>query len=217
MKEKMIEGGFAEDKIHHVPTFVDLDRFKPNKEKRRQIISYTGRIHPTKGIDVLIDAFRIIQAKVEHKNVKLMIAGDDKTADARRLKSYIDKNDIKNIKLTGPLHEEGVRQLLSSSLVSVVPSLCYENMPNTALESLACGTPVIASNLGSFPEVLGGDGTGVLFTVGDAEDLADKIIFILSDRQRLRVMSNKARKIAEHQYNADLHYGRLMNVFNALL
>ena len=61
MKEKMIEGGWPENKIQYIPTFANLDQFKPHVGRKQQIISYTGRIDQTKGLDVLINAFKIVQ------------------------------------------------------------------------------------------------------------------------------------------------------------
>lgn len=217
MKNKMIEGRWPEDKIYHIPTFVDLGQFKPHGGKTQQIISYTGRIHLTKGIDVLIDAFRIIQVKGEHKNLKLMVAGDDKTTEAKELKNDINEKGIKNIRFVGQLDGQGVAKLLSNSLFSVTPSLWYENMPNAVLESMACGTPVIASNLGSFREIFEEGDIGMLFKVGDSEDLADKMAFLLSDPERLGIMSKQARSKAEREYNGELHYQRLMNVFDKVM
>lgn len=217
MKNKMIEGGWPEDKINHIPTFVDLEHFKPNEGKRQQIISYTGRIHPTKGIEILVDAFKIVQANDQYKSIKLMVAGDEKTYESEKLKKYINENDIRNVEFTGQLDGQGISKLLSNSLFSVTPSLCYENMPNAVLESMACGTPVIASNIGCFPEILGKDDIGVLFKVGDAKDLADNMAFLLSDPERLGIISKQARRVAEREYNGELHYQRLMNVFDKVM
>ena len=69
--------------------------------------------------------------------------------------------------MPGHLDEAAVMELLQSSLVSVVPSLWYENMPNSMLESFACGTPVIASDLGSMHDMLCGTQAGLLFRPGD--------------------------------------------------
>ena len=217
MREKMIEGGWPAEKIHHIPTFVDLDVFKPLEEEKKQIISYTGRIHPIKGVDVLLDAFKKIQAENQYKDIKLMIAGDNETTEVKNLKGYVDEKKIKNINFTGALDKQGIALLLASSLISIVPSRCYENMPNALLESMACGTPVIASNIGSFSEILSEQNGGVLFDVGDSGDLADKINFLLSDLQRLKSMGQKARKKAEREFNAERHYYRLMDVFDMIM
>lgn len=217
IKEKMIEGGWPEDKIQHIPTFVNLDQFRLNVGRKQQIISYTGRIDKAKGLYVLINAFRVIQSKVEYENLILMIADDDKTAEARKLKNYINEKEISNINFTGQLNEQEVAELLSNSLFSVVPSLCYENMPNAMLESLACGTPVAATNIGCFPEIMSENDIGMVFKVGNADDLADKMISLLSNPTRLESMRKSARRIAEQEYNSELHYQRLMNMFEKVM
>ena len=90
-------------------------------------------------------------------------------------------------------------------------------MPNAVLESMACGTPVIATNIGCFPEIISGDDVGLLFKVGDDKDLAEKITFLLSDTAKLEMMSMKARAMAERAYNGTIHYQRLMNVFEKVM
>lgn len=97
MKEKMIEEGWPEDKINHIPTFVDLDQFKPNKGEKQKIICYPGRIDPIKGIYVLMDAFKTVQANSQDKNIKLMVAGDEETFESEKLKKYINDNGYRLI------------------------------------------------------------------------------------------------------------------------
>ena len=216
MKEKMIEAGISENKLHHIPTLTDLDQFKPNSDGKKQIISYIGRIHPTKGVETLIDAFKIIQRNNQFEKIQLKIAGDCTTTYAQKLKHYIDQDNINNVEFTGILSQKEVAHLFSSSLMSIIPSLWYENMPNAALESMACGTPVLASNIGSFPEILGEGEAGLLFESGDSKELAGKIIELLSDPQRLSIMSKYARHKSEQFYNSDLHYQRLLNLFETV-
>lgn len=217
MREKMIEGGWPAEQIHHIPTFVDLDVFRPLQGNIQRVISYTGRVHPTKGITVLLDAFKKIQAKNQYNDIKLKIAGDNDTTEIKDLKCYVDDKEIKNIIFTGALDKQGIARLLSSSLISIVPSRWYENMPNALLESMACGTPVIASDIGSFSEILSEQNGGVLFEAGNSGDLADKITSLISDPQRMKVMSKQARRVAEREYNSELHYQRLMNTFEKVM
>ena len=213
MKQKMVEGGWPTNKIFHLSTFVDHNTFKPEGNKKEWQICYAGRIASIKGINLMVNAFKIIQSENRFKDLRLVIAGNEQCEDAINLKKYIGNSHINNIEFTGFINKQKIAQLLAASQLSVVPSLSPENMPNVLLESLAAGTPVIASNIGCFPETLKDNAAGILFRVGDQEDLAAKICSVLKDRQRLKEMSRKAREVALVYYNGELHYKKLMKIF----
>jgi glycosyltransferase involved in cell wall biosynthesis len=118
-----------------------------------------------------------------------------------------------SVRFLGRLEESAVRELLCTSLVSVVPSLCYENLPNTVLESLAAGTPVVASDLGSMREVLLDTQAGLLFPAGDAAGLANCLTSLVDAPERLEEMSRAARLLAETRYSPDVHLAGLLELF----
>ena len=103
------------------------------------------------------------------------------------------------------------------SLCSIVPSIFYENMPNTILESFVLGKPVLSSNIGSIPEIVRDGETGLLFEIGNSEDLADKIFWLVNHPKECQKMGENARKLVEEEHNKELHYKRLMTLFNRIL
>jgi glycosyltransferase involved in cell wall biosynthesis len=105
-----------------------------------------------------------------------------------------------------------VRRLLSGAQLSVVPSLWYENLPNALLESLAAGTPVAASDLGSMAEVLRGTDAGFLFRPGDPGDLAKGLVSLLLRPDTLTRMSMSAVALAESRYSPERHLRGLLRV-----
>jgi glycosyltransferase involved in cell wall biosynthesis len=108
------------------------------------------------------------------------------------------------VKFVGTLDAEGVRRLLSEALLSVVPSVCYENFPNAILErSLVAGTPVAASALGSTRAVLRGTDAGTLFGPGDVGNLADRLVCVPSQADTLNRMNRAARIHAADRYGPD--------------
>jgi len=213
--EKMIEGGWSPEKLYHINTFVNLDMFQP-QDIKRSFISYTGRIHSTKGVKTLVDAFHLFKTNGPKKKIKLVIAGDDKTPDALKMKCYIQERNIEHVIFTGNLDAKGITKLLSQSCFGVVPSICYDNMPNALLECLACGTPVIASNLGSLPEIVADGVNGLLFEPGNAEELAEKMRYLLENPKKTIKMGVNARAKMECEYNPELHYQSLIKVHEAV-
>jgi glycosyltransferase involved in cell wall biosynthesis len=115
------------------------------------------------------------------------------------------------VTLPGQLDEAAVLELLQSSLASVVPSLWYENMPNALLESLACGTPVIASDLGSMHDILHGSGAGLLFRAGDPNALADALRTVLA-APRAGTMGEHAQTLAREGHDPDRHVDALLDL-----
>jgi glycosyltransferase involved in cell wall biosynthesis len=172
MREKMIEGGLPAAKLHLLPTFVRQRTMRPFAERRRRI-SFAGRVERLKGVHVLLAAFDELQRRGIASDVELVIAGDLDTPCGRDLRARLHRRPIRGVTLAGQLDGAGVVELLQSSLLSVVPSLWYENSPNSLLESLACGTPVVAADLGSMRDALFDTGAGLLTRPGDHVALAE--------------------------------------------
>ena len=78
---------------------------------------------------------------------------------------------MKNIEWLGNKNSDEVSELMGSAKAVLCPSLWYEAMPRVVIESMAVGTPVIASRLGSYPEMIEDGKSGVLFESGNSNDL----------------------------------------------
>ena len=164
MVDKMVEGGLPASKLHHLPTFVRAREPRPFAERARRVC-YVGRIERIKGLVTLFDAWEMLH-RDGMRDVELVLAGDLDTPCGRSLEQRLKERPIPGVTLAGQLDEAGVVELLQSSQLSVVPSLWYENTPNSLLESLACGTPVITAELGSMCEMICDTRAGLLFEPG---------------------------------------------------
>jgi len=210
MAQKMVEGGLPAGKLGHIPTFVRPRTPRPFAERRRRIC-YVGRMERIKGIEVLLDAFEIARRQGLDDEVELVFAGNLDTPGAAALRARLRARPVPGVRLVGQIDEAAVIDLILSCLLSVVPSLWYENTPNSLLESLACGTPVIASDLGSMREVVAGTGVGLLFRPGDADALADTLQHALTAVD-LEEMGRDAYAQACGRYGVALHVDRLEGV-----
>jgi glycosyltransferase involved in cell wall biosynthesis len=97
----------------------------------------------------------------------------------------------------------------------VVPSEWFENFPIAVLESLALGTPVVASNIGGLPDMIVDQVTGRLFTPANKEELAVCIQELVSDPDKLTAMSQAAKKDAIDRFGPDVHYSQLMDIYSS--
>jgi glycosyltransferase involved in cell wall biosynthesis len=219
MYQKMIAAGYPEQRLCYIPTFVNSTRFRPShKGAKEDYIAYAGRLDQIKGVHVLIDALALLRAKCPSINLKVQIAGSGDGQYIDLLKQQINRLDCgSSVKFLGELQAEQMVQFLNKAFLSVVPSLWYENLPNTILESYACGTPVLASNLGSLPECVDEGRTGYLFSPGDANDLAERLAFCHDQPEKMVEMGQNARKVVETTYSKERHLERLETLFVELL
>lgn len=159
---------------------------------------FAGRLSPEKGITVLAEAWR------ELTGIPLIVIGDGPLSSTQW---------TSDVKLLGHQPRERVLELMKHARVLICPSVCYENAPMTILEAFACGLPVIASNIGSLPELVDDHRTGLLFHPGDPEDLAHKVRWAFANPERLREMRAAARREYETKYTAEIGYKALIDVY----
>lgn len=204
LKEKLIQGGIDEKKVHCIPTF--YKGIPEEKAIKGEYGLYFGRISEEKGVEVLIYAYEKLGDEEQ-----LKIVGDDTTRLARKLKQYIKDRDISNIEFLGFRKGEELDECIRRSKYTFVPSICYDNLPNAALESFAFRKPVIASNLGSMPELVRDGYNGYLFKANDAADLV-RCIRQMKD-ENITTMGANAVQFLKEKYSADAHYSKLINLF----
>jgi len=171
------------------------DVLKKYKIKKPYLL-FVGRLETKKGLQTLLKAFTLIPNNLITNNsitLNLVLAGG-RGYGYKDLKPLI--SDLKSVKELGYLKNESDRAVLyNAAEIFVFPSL-YEGFGIPLLEAMACGTPVIASNIETLKEV-GGD-SAQFFKVGEAEDLAKKIKEVLEDHELRQKM---IRRGSEHVKN----------------
>ena len=188
-KEELIRHyGALSERIGVVPCGVNLEQFKPiNKESARQylgfgndkIILFVGRIDPLKGIDKLIKAIPYLQ---NIRGLKLMVigGGEHSRREIEQLQKLACNLNIQDsVTFLGLIKHEQLPYFYSAADACVVPSY-YESFGLVALESLACGTPVVATDVGNLKSVIRQGETGYVVTDNAPHHLADKIALLLS-------------------------------------
>ncbi|AGK60825.1 Glycosyltransferase [Archaeoglobus sulfaticallidus PM70-1] len=171
------------DKVEVVPNAVDLKKFNCKNVKKQDFVLYVGRLVEYKGLPVLIEAMKKVQKEFD---CELIVIGDGE--DRARL-----ENLAKNIKarFLGRLPTKEVIGWMQKARVLVLPSFSrLEAFGIVLLEAMACGTPVIASNIAGVREVaLEG---GLVFD--DVDDLSNKILKILTNDSFAKKLSAKGLK-----------------------
>lgn len=169
LRAAMIELGTPEHKICHIPNGVDPGKFYPlpSGQSRRTLsladkrtILSVANLNANKGFDFLIRAFKILVEEPGAEPMQLVIVGEGPFRG--ELESMITALRLEaHVRLVGAVHHGELRQWYSAADVFCLASE-REGWPNVILESLACGTPVVATSVGGIPEIIRSENEGLL-------------------------------------------------------
>ncbi|MGI8315441.1 glycosyltransferase family 4 protein [Halobacillus mangrovi] len=195
-RKELIRHGFSNVKIWS--RGVDCDSFHPYFQegwlkqkysiKVPYILTYVGRLAPEKDLNTLIKIAKELPDDVS-KKVHWLIVGDGP------LRKSLEKDAPTNMTFTGYQKGRMLTQIYSSSSLFIFPSTT-ETFGNVVLESMACGTPVIASEAGGVQEIVENGKTGLLCTPCQVEEFIHSISKLLNDEKLLTKMSKSARTYA---------------------
>ncbi len=209
--------GALPEKITIVPPGVDLERFQPldqGEARRRigvppehQMILFVGRIQPLKGIDTIVRALALIKQREPKltQNVCVAVIGGDPNPDSEleqaefarldSLRAELGLGDL--VTFLGAKDQDTLVYYYSAAEMVVMPSH-YESFGMVALEAMACGTPVIASDVGGLSFSIEDGFNGYLVPGRDPQAMADKILLLLKHRVLRDQLSEQARVWVQH-------------------
>ena len=206
MAQVLREGGIPEEKIHCIPSFTNAgEAVFPDCVGDYGL--YLGRLSPEKGPEVAIKAYEKL------KDQRLVIVGDDTTEEGKRLKEYVREKGLRNIEFRGFLQGRDLHEAINAARFMIIPSICYENMPNTALEAMVHAKPILISRIGSLPDLVKDGESGYLFECGNPDSLAQAIERMADDEQ-VRKMGLVSRQLMTDRFSAEAHYEKLMQLFS---
>jgi D-inositol-3-phosphate glycosyltransferase len=203
------------ERIVVIPPGVDVSRFYPIPDdeakefvgipSEHRMVLFVGRIEPLKGLDVLIEAMgRFCQhSHIEQKKLDLAIIGGEPevspevmTVEMARLKELREKYGVKDmVTFLGKRAQDTLPYYYSAAETVVVPSH-YESFGMVALEAMACGTPVVASQVGGLAFLVKDGITGYTVPVGDPEALCCRLKSLMSDPDLRAQMGQQAAEFA---------------------
>jgi len=162
------------------------------------IAGVVGAMTAEKGIDLLADAWRQLSG------IPLTVVGEGPLANT------VWPSGVTRL---GRQSREDFHNLMKNAYILVVPSIWYEGAPGVIMEAFASGVPVIASDLGSMPELVTSHQTGLLFKGGDAADLVTKVRWAFEHPQELAPMRMAARREYESKHSAPKNYQMLVGIY----
>jgi len=211
--------GIEDEKIHFIPHGVNTNLFQLTDSTNfinkynltdlldKNVIVYVGRLAERKGIDVLVNAFALLQNEIPDS--RLIIAGGE-TRYKEKIIGLVKQHKIQDkVRFLGFIPKIELPQVYSIANVVVYPSK-FEIFGNVITEANACEKVVIASDHWGPKEVILDGKTGFLTKYGDIEGLKEKIAYVLSNEELQQKIGKFARKYVKSNYswkiNAQKHY-----------
>ncbi len=185
--------------MHVVPQGIDESFFGLNCSKDSRVIVSIGAIGPRKGHLVTLKAFETMKQKVAE--AKLVIAGT--VADypyLERLRQSVEQSKYgSDVSICTDLSNEDVKQLYEEAHLFVLHSE-EESQGIVFAEAMAVGLPIVATNVGGVPYVVGNEKNGLLLQYGDEKAFADAMAFLMTDEKQWKAMSDASRVMSQNYH-----------------
>lgn len=178
-------------KVKNVMVFYNAVRESPviDVTMNPKKIVYVGRMHPSKGVSVLINAMKRVVAEFPEVSLE-MVGGDLNGIEIKEYKELVHKLELEsNIHFSGSQSKAKVLQEFAEAYVAIVPSLA-EAFGYVVIESFSVSTPVIGSNTGGIAEIIRNNVDGFLVEPGNSDELAEKIILLLKNPELRKKLSD---------------------------
>jgi glycosyltransferase involved in cell wall biosynthesis len=205
-------------KVVYIPPSINLEEYpfqhKTHSENSEKfVVGYIGRLAYEKGVDILIRAISRVD-----KNVHAIIVGDGKEKEhlkilARELK--IDDRIIWQDAIPYKEVPKFIQQFDALVLPSRTTNIWKEQFGRVLIEAMALGVPVIGSDSGDIPSVIGE--CGLIFKENNAEELTDLLKRLISDRELLKTLVTKGREKIEKEYPHGVIAQKYVKIFNKSL
>ena len=223
LKEKTLEDFEITRPIEVIPNFVNCDEYVPIKDgvaraKARlrlakpdeAILMHLSNFRPVKRV---VDVVKIFAGVVREVPAQLVLVGDGPERSAAEWLAH-------DLQINDKVHfmgkQERVDELLPLADLMVMPSE-LESFGLAALEAMACKVPSIATRVGGVTELIDDGVTGLLYPVGDVEDMAAGAVSLLKDRDRLEAMRDAGRKTAQSRFCSSLVVPQYVKYYEQVL
>ncbi len=209
-----------EEKIYKIEPFtklcvvsntVNIPSEVSNWDEKEMCFLFLGVLIKRKGVSDLLDAIGCIKRQGKLENMKFIIAGSGQEENALKEKAK-QMSLEERVEFVGWIDGEQKKSLLQRCQVLVLPSY-NEGLPIAILEALSYGIPVIATDVGDIASAVKDGCSGYLFSPGDVELLAQKIISMRENVQDYKKMAIEARKISESKFSDKTYFEKIKECY----
>ena len=215
-----------EKKIRVIHNGVNVNKFKPAKDKRKikealgfnpddlAIVS-VGRLYARKGLFTLIESMPAVVKRF--KNAKFIISGKGQSGEMRKLINYADRIGVKDsIIFTGYYPDKKLPKLYQAADVFAF-STFYEHHPFAVLEALSTGLPVVTTRVGGIPETIESGKNGFLVEPFNPKQFAERILYLLEHPAEASEMGSLARKTILERFDWRIVVKDVLKVYDEAL
>ncbi|MFQ5328467.1 MAG: glycosyltransferase family 4 protein [Thermodesulfobacteriota bacterium] len=222
IEEGLIQDGFEVTKIERIPNFIAPGIFTPaSPEERKRIktelgvgaaplVTFSGRFISRKGINYLLEAWTDVTD--ECADARLLLLGDGPLLEEM-------KRMASSLGIAGSViflgHVPHVTDYLHGTDIFVLPSL-QEGMPNSLLEAMACGLPIVATRIGGGTDIINDGVNGILVEPGDSKELALGILNLLKDQEKAAALAVRGLQTMRDSYTLDSVVPRYLALYKGM-
>lgn len=196
---------------------LDFSLYSPSGRKSitgRITIGMQSRLQPIKDHPTLIRAFSLLKSKMPHLPLYLRIAGDGETMNSLVILS--EELGIREyVEFCGMLNEKELLEFMLSLDIYAHATL-GETMSNSIIQAMACGLPIVASNVWGVNNMIDDHVNGILYTSGDANMLCDILFRLITNQAEAERISGAAREIAMNRYSNKMVFEKYRNILEDL-
>lgn len=201
-----------------IPNGIDANRFRPGVEPMEKLkkfspkILFVGRFEPRKGLKYLLQAFPMITD--QFPAAKLIVVG--RGFLERYYRRYVEEHIKENVIFVGHVSPEDLPRYYASCDIYCSPATGAESFGIVLLEAMATAKPIVASDIPGYKTILEDEKDGLFFKACDPESLAEKIIYLLKNKERMKKMGEAGRKKAL-QYDWQIVTKQVLNFYSEVL
>ena len=214
--------------IEHLEYPIDVGVYSPanGADRVRGHFLFTGRLEHRKGVHVLVQAFDRVADEIG--DIELHLAGHDTPTFAHNgddpvyFRDYLQQMELQDgtrdrIKFLGRIPLRDLIPLYRSAYACIIPSVSFENFPNSCLEAIACGKAVIVSDAGGMVEMAPHQVSGLSVTANDVDSLAEAIHYMATNPEQTERFGRSAREIVLERYATEKIIERTMSVYERVI
>jgi glycosyltransferase involved in cell wall biosynthesis len=182
--------------VQHIGSTI-AERSIPHTKKldsKEIVFGFIGGVGYYKGVHQLVEAFTKLPEELKSK-AKLKIFGKYSQGYYNSIKlDFIKNQDQERIKFYGRFTPDDIPQITNQIDISVLPSLCADTAPQTIFESFSCGLPIIAPDVGGFPDFITHELNGLIYEAASVEGLKKALESIIKDPKKINHFQNNIPK-----------------------
>jgi glycosyltransferase involved in cell wall biosynthesis len=209
-------------RIEVIPNGLDTTKYRPfDSQLARNILGLpnhkklllTGSLDASsekrKGAYLLLAALQELQRTAWRDDLELVVLGSSNSEQAIDLGFKVN--------YLGVLHDDYSIALAYSAVDAFVAPSLQDNLPNTIMESLACGTPCVAFNIGGMPDMIEHCKNGYLAKPYQIDDLAQGLVWVLKNQEHQQNLADRARQKVEQEFSQEIQARRYESLFSTIL